>query len=406
MKTIHMNTSVTSDTNKDKKKMDKLFPDNASENLVDFCAALAPYGERSLSAVQLRRDGYAAADSNANNMISLAETELFIQFALKKLYPKERSAFLFQNFRFSYIYAFNNAKGLHSGDKDILPGAKTATEDDYVSFSEFRIFTLYLRIYAVMFDLFTNIDGGSVGITDDDDQRIDRGEFRRWFKRTGGGPRFKAFEGVDTMEEAENLFSRLDFNSTGKVLFSEWCRYIKKIEIAENTFLGKVLNGDIKLTKIRRYIKEIEIAENTFIGKVLNGDIKPTKIPLKARPPWQASYSNDTKQQQQQVMLTYNNTKRQQHVRPIPSRERKVAPLKKVTNNVEIFIPRSVHNALLDKVSTMEKDIVSLTSCVEFLAVKVDTLQKRDVVNGAGEEKEFDLYKDVNYFCNPGSILA
>jgi len=356
--------------------MDKLFPDNASENLVDFCAAFAPYGER--SAVQLRRDGYAAADSNANNMISLAETELFIQFALKKLYPKERSAFLFQNFRFSYIYAFNNAKELHSGDKDILPGAKTATEDDYVSFSEFRIFTLYLHIYAVMFDLFTNIDGDSVGITDDDDQRIDRGEFRRWFKRTGGGPHFKAFEGVDTMEKAENLFSDLDFNSTGKVLFSEWCRYIK----------------------------EIEIAENTFIGKVLNGDIKPTKIPPRPRPPVQALYSNNTKQQQQRVMLTYNNTKQQQHVRPIASRGRKVTPLKRVTNNVEISTPRSVHNALLEKVSTMEKDIVSLTSCVEFLAVKVDTLQKRDVVNGAGEEKEFDLYKDVNYFCNPGSILA
>ena len=353
MKTIHMSTSVTSDTNKDNKKMDKLFPDNASENLVDFCAALAPYGERSPSAVQLRRDGYAAADSNANNMLSLAETELFIQFALKKLYPKKRSAFLFQNFRFSYIYAFNNAKGLHSGDKDILPGAKTATEDDYVSFSEFRIFTLYLRIYAVMFDLFTNIDGGSVGITDDNDQRIDRGEFRRWFKRTGGGPRFKAFEGVDTMEEAENLFSSLDFNSTGKVLFSEWCRYIK----------------------------EIEIAENTFIGKVLNGDMRPTKIPPKARPPVQ------------RVMLTCNNTKQQQHVRPIPSTGRKVTTLKRVTNHVEISIPRSVHNALLEKVSTMEKDIVSLTSCIEFLSVKLDTLQKCDVVNYDVEEKESDLYR-------------
>lgn len=233
--------------------MENLMPDNASENLVDFCKAIEPYGEKSAqnaSAPKLRRAAFSAADSNGSNMISLAESELFVKSSLDKLYPKDRVELLFKAYRPSYIYAFNNAKNIHCGNKEILPGAKTATEDDYVSFAEFRVFTLYLRIYATMFDAFADIDGGTEGISEDDDRRIDRDEFFRWFKASGGGPKFKAFEGVDTEEKAEELFLSLDEDSSGKIIFSEWCRSIKEYEMVENTSIGELLSGDIKPTKV------------------------------------------------------------------------------------------------------------------------------------------------------------
>jgi len=229
-----------------------MMPDNPSEDLVDFCGAFEPYGVMSPGGTKLRREGFAAADSNATKMVSLAESENFIKYGLDKLHSKDRRDLLFKKFRRSYIYAFNNAKALHCGDNEVLPGAKTATEDDYVSFSEFRVFTLYLRIYATMFDAFADIDGGSEGITEDDDRRVDRDELQRWFKSTGGGPKFKAFEGVDSTEEVEELFCSLDTDSSGQIIFSEWCASIKEIEIMENTHIGELLSGDIKPTSIAK----------------------------------------------------------------------------------------------------------------------------------------------------------
>jgi len=232
--------------------MDNLLHEKASVNLRDFYNALVPYGEKTNSGTSLRREGFRAADSNGSNVISLAESELFIQHALKKQYDEDRSDILFKSFRPSYIKAFNNAKALQDGKKEVLAGAETATLDDYVSFAEFRVFTLYLRIYAVMFDAFADIDGASEGRTADDDARLDLDEFLKWYNASGSGPNFKAFEEVNTEDEARELFNELDADSSGKIIFSEWSNSLKEVEIVENTDLGQLLSGDIKPTKIMK----------------------------------------------------------------------------------------------------------------------------------------------------------
>jgi len=175
---------------------------------------------------------------------------VFIQVTLDKTHDKERAAFLFKKYRPSYIYAFNDAKNLHSGSKEVLAGAKTATEDDYVTFPEFRVFTLYLRIYAIMFDTFADTDGESEGRTEDDDSRVDKDEFMKWFHSSESGPKFKAFEDVNSDEDAEELFSYLDTDNSGLIVFSEWSASIKQMEIEEGTELGTLLKGDLVPTQV------------------------------------------------------------------------------------------------------------------------------------------------------------
>jgi len=224
--------------------MENILPDHASLDITDFDNAFLAYGEKSTVGTALRKEGFRVADCNGNKIASLAELELFIKSGLDKNHDKKRSAHLFAKYRPSYMHAYKNAKDIHSGSTEVLPGAKTATEDDFVCFAEFRIFTLYLRIYAVMFDVFADIDGESEGRTADDDSRVDRDEFLKWFQSSNGGPKFKAFEDVNTEEEAEELFNCLDTDKSELIIYSEWSESIKQMEIEEGTELGVLLKGD------------------------------------------------------------------------------------------------------------------------------------------------------------------
>ena len=47
-----------------------------------------------------------------------------------------------------------NAKDMNDVGGKVLPGATTATADDYVSFYKFHVFKVLFRIYATMFDKF------------------------------------------------------------------------------------------------------------------------------------------------------------------------------------------------------------------------------------------------------------
>jgi len=272
--------------------MEDLLAENASEDINDFNTAFTPYGEKSASGLKLRREGFSAADTNGNGMASLAELELSIKHGLQKQFPKKRVEHLFKTYRPSYIYAYNSAKNLHTGSDDVLPGAKTATEDDYVSFSEFRVFTVYLRIYAAMFDVFADVDGDSEGRTAEDDMRIDRDEFLRWYDKSGGGHSFKAFETVNSEEQAIQLFNELDTDGSGKIIFSEWSASIREIEIVENTFMGVLLSGNLKPTKLLAEGKKGVVRTNSGsktpllrpctpkVNKFANGKrmVMPTKV--------------------------------------------------------------------------------------------------------------------------------
>jgi len=224
--------------------MESILADKPSQDISDFDSAFAVYGEKGPNGTALRKDGFRGADVNGNGFASLGSLELFLMSAISKHFGKggkDKSAAIFAKYRPCYIYAYNNAKNLHSGSKK--------AEEDYVSFSEFRMFTLYLRIYAVMYDTFADVDGNSEGRTKDDDSRVDKDEFMKWFQSSGSGPKFKAFEGVNSEEDAEKLFSSLDTDNSGLITFSEWSDSIKKMEIEAGTELGVLLKGDFVKVK-------------------------------------------------------------------------------------------------------------------------------------------------------------
>jgi len=97
-----------------------------------------------------------SADPNGNGLCSLAELETFILSSLMAKYPKdakskvETGRDLWEQFRPSYIRAFNDAKDYKADTGKVIEGTKKATADDFVSKGEFRYFGVYLCIYAAM----------------------------------------------------------------------------------------------------------------------------------------------------------------------------------------------------------------------------------------------------------------
>ena len=194
--------------------------EGSSTFLADFVLVFEPFGKKANT--KLRRGAFSEADSNVTGYCSLAEIEKFISSTLGKAYSDEEKAKkLFRLFRPIFRHAFNNAKAIRDGGNDVISGAQTATVDDYISFAEFRMFTVYLRIYAAMYDIFIKIDGNAVGEnvlhTEHDDSRIDVTEFVTAF-HTMKGNNLKGIGDVTSEEDMISLFNRVDTNNGGKLL--------------------------------------------------------------------------------------------------------------------------------------------------------------------------------------------
>lgn len=214
--------------------------DTVSESVKDFVKVFEPYGIKTPEATKIRREAFSATDGNGSGRVSLAEMETFIAKTLKDSYPEEeKGELLFRRFRPSYLYAFNDAKNLISAG---------GPADDFISFAEFRIFTIYLRIYAAMYDIFVNIDGGE-GKNADDDSRIELPEFLKMYESIKGLG-FVALEGVNSEDEARDVFHKIDTNEGGMILFSEWSSFLKEKEIKADTSIGKLLNMKIAAPKV------------------------------------------------------------------------------------------------------------------------------------------------------------
>jgi len=223
---------------------------SSSKDLIDFVRIFAPYAEKNDEAMKMRRKGYSVADTNANGECSLAELENFISSTLLGSFVGNvRGRSLFALFRPSYIKAYNAAKAIKRNDGSVLAGTKNATEDDFVSLCEFRVFNAYLCIYAGMFDAFARIDGMGEGRDENDDMRVDLNEWMTCYE-TVKDHGFVAFKNVSNDEEARAAFQSMDDNDGGKVLLGEWCEYVKKAEIEEKTKMGKLLSGDLKPTAV------------------------------------------------------------------------------------------------------------------------------------------------------------
>ena len=103
--------------------------------------------------------------ANGNGLCSLAELEGFVLKELVTKYPKDKSKKdskgqdleygkdLFDAFRPSYIRAFNDAKDYKADTGKVIEGTKKATQDDFVSFGEFKYFCQYLLIYGAIFGM-------------------------------------------------------------------------------------------------------------------------------------------------------------------------------------------------------------------------------------------------------------
>merc|ERR1712224_402765 len=89
---------------------------------------------------------------------------------------KDEGIRLYKLFYPVYIRAFLDAADIGKNKK--VRVTKTATTDDYVQRGEFRFLNVYLCIYALMYDAFAKVDGGSAGRSKDDDLALAKANSR------------------------------------------------------------------------------------------------------------------------------------------------------------------------------------------------------------------------------------
>uniref|UniRef100_A0A7S3Q0N4 EF-hand domain-containing protein n=1 Tax=Chaetoceros debilis TaxID=122233 RepID=A0A7S3Q0N4_9STRA len=244
---------------------------NASEPLKEFVKALRPYSEKSSEGKLLRKLGFAKADSNGTGQVSLAEIDGFVLSVLNAKCGDNddggKDEMIFRLYRPSFRHAFNNAKRLKKTKSDnvSVSGSRSGSgrsknsnrstvstasvDDDYVNFQEFRMCTIYLQIYAAMFDIFSSVDGQSAGRTADDDARVSLHEFVNGFEDTKKCS-FKGLDRLTSADDAVKLFQSIDTNNGGFILFTEWAEYLKMEEIKAKTHIGTLLSGKIKSTQL------------------------------------------------------------------------------------------------------------------------------------------------------------
>ena len=104
---------------------------SASEDALEFVKVFKPLSLKGGTAQTLRKSEWAAADPNGNGLLSLAETDAWIN---RRLIAAGRQD-LWDKFRPCYVRAFGRAKDIAAG-----------STDDYVTITEFRFLSAFTRI--------------------------------------------------------------------------------------------------------------------------------------------------------------------------------------------------------------------------------------------------------------------
>jgi len=203
---------------------------SVSQELMDFLRVFQPLAEKSLVGKKDRQRKFAYADQNHNGYASLAEIEVYIKYSLTSAFPKIKAKDLFLRFRKCFIKAFQRAKSLHDAEGDGQLNGTTCEE--YVTFSEFRLFNAYLCIYAAMLDAFSQINATS--------DRIDFGEFKSSYSYVQNYG-FVALSSITNDNQAIDCFNELDIDGSSQISYSEWCNYIIEAEVKAGTELGKLM---------------------------------------------------------------------------------------------------------------------------------------------------------------------
>jgi hypothetical protein len=133
-------------------------------------------------------------DINGNGYSSLAECDK----GIKELLPNYSDFFTSQ----VILRAFSAAKGINTA---------ASNNDDYIEFTEFRMFLSYLKKYAELWQLFDQIDV-------EGDRRINLDEF------TKAIPKLMEY-GVPAVD---GTFQSIDTNGGGQILFVEFADWAIK----------------------------------------------------------------------------------------------------------------------------------------------------------------------------------
>lgn len=147
----------------------------ASQTTKEFVNALHRYGDRTREDCILRVTVFSEID-NGNGRVGYPELVSFISSALEKKYNEDAGQELFRIYKPCYRHAYENAKLLRKNrmksrkSRGIQEcGFDKEEEEDSISFTEFRIFTVLLCVYAATFDIFSSVSIKDIGKARDED---------------------------------------------------------------------------------------------------------------------------------------------------------------------------------------------------------------------------------------------
>ena len=127
-----------------------------SQNAINFVTCFERFGNLDEAGHELRGRTWKSIDVNGNKHVSLAEATLWIKTALMQFtHNKDTTDLLYRTFYPSFIRSFKDAADIGGSKK--VAGVKGS--DDSLEIGEFRAFTVFLCLYALMFDAFRFIDG-------------------------------------------------------------------------------------------------------------------------------------------------------------------------------------------------------------------------------------------------------
>jgi hypothetical protein len=211
-----------------------------SAGLRCFCSCFERFGTHDDPSKELRNRAWKSIDKNGNRNVSLAEAVLWIKETLMQYtQDKDKTDIIHRSYYPSYIRAFNDAADI--GGETVAGGKRL------LQCSEFRLFTAYLGIYALMWDSFRLMNGLlDAAPTTGDDRKLVLSDWELRHADLLDSPfvalRANAVEVGDSITEA---FGRIDADGNGCVLFADFCQYVKKSEIAADTPIGRLLHiGD------------------------------------------------------------------------------------------------------------------------------------------------------------------
>lgn len=190
---------------------------------------------------------YNCWDLNGNGYLSLAEVDSSIKVSLiSDLKSKTEGERLWKKYKKSYIRAFVDAADAspqrRSAGYVSLPNGRRrqVNEDDYVTRREFRLLVCYIGIYATMYELFSLIDGGTEGVTVEDDNRICKSEWDLAMPVIhSAASSWAPF--VALLAAKPESFNVIDANRGGYIVLTELCEWLENGEKKADTEMGKLL---------------------------------------------------------------------------------------------------------------------------------------------------------------------